>query len=712
MATRLPHQAAFTLFEIGISLIIIAFGVVTVMMTIPVGIKVQQISRMSLLASAKAMELVEGFSGRIGGERIAEFETPEPWETRPFSYSSTRWDMECRSSRWDAGMIPLPLDIAKRLDSDGDEIQNLLASGAYLYYADPKILPGVDPRFVNNEAPNEAMKLIFAVSGYAQNNAIPVFPWKAWPYRAAYPSPPLYTALDRNKQMMPMPSGDPTADPQQMSTWSSRYLMGPGNPRYASDITNNPSGIYGWNSWEGWCNGQADPSLPMNRDLTMDAVFQAAVKYFDTLKTIDLSSEQRNDPADLIIQPLRVGLTEAVVAFCKDKFNPGRAIDKPTEYEEYYSPPIATPSYRDLSKQFENNFRTLCQAAEVLPGRSEDPVKALLRAKIALRVQCMRFMAFASGTYYLKRVGAGETVPNLASFSIDSKALSLDRLRYFHDCCVQAAAIYAASFPYDWGAPRPITRCIMMDEPLIEFDLFHSRSRPFAGTSPSILAEMWKPVSAQAITSIGLPAFFPGVLQYNASGVASWDVNKSPFTKDTRAAGHPFWGDANHFTLTRPFQAAERCRQLVFWSVDWQSYEDAETAPGAPLDASRVPYHGMHMQNLNNHDSRYSSEFWSIDSVYDALHLRNPERNLQFTKDMSQVSTGKDLSGSDSIQGLSHGGSDVGLGNINVAVGAYGADRNHNYILDRGTLPRSVRQRAQTVGRFQFYDPRIPVTLR
>jgi hypothetical protein len=219
---------------------------------------------MSLLASAKAMELVETFSGRIGGERMAEFETPEPWETRPFCYSNTRWDMECRNSRFDGGIIPLPLDIAKRLDSDGDEIQSLLASGAYLYYADPKVLPGVDPRFVNNEVPNEAMKLIFAVSGYAQNNAVPVFPWKAWPYRAAYPSPPMYSLHWQNEQMMPKSS----------EAWNSWYN---------SEETYNPH----WNSWEGWCNGAADPSLPEDRDPLMDIIFQANMKYFMTLKKFE-----------------------------------------------------------------------------------------------------------------------------------------------------------------------------------------------------------------------------------------------------------------------------------------------------------------------------------------------------------------------------------------------------------------------------------------
>ena len=121
-------SGGFTLFEVGLSLVIVTFSVVTVLMFIPTGIRAQQKARFQLLASAKALELIEQFSGKSGGERIADFETPEPWEARPFCYSSTRWDLECRVSRWDSGVIPMPTEIAMRLDSDGDEIQRLLAS--------------------------------------------------------------------------------------------------------------------------------------------------------------------------------------------------------------------------------------------------------------------------------------------------------------------------------------------------------------------------------------------------------------------------------------------------------------------------------------------------------------------------------------------------------------------------------------------------------
>ncbi len=682
MKRRVSHLSGFTLFEISISLAIMVFGVISVMMLIPTGVKVQQKARMSMLATAKAMELIQVFSTKINGERIAEFETPEPWEARPFCYSSSRWDLEQRLMRWDGGIIPLPLDIARRLDSEGDEIQRLLDEGAYIYYADPKVLPGVDPRYVNREAPNEARKLIFAVSGYAQNNSITVFPWKCWPYRAAYPSPPMIVPLIQANQMAPLPP----------LPYASQYID-PVSGKYAN-----------WNSIEGWVNGNPDPSLPQDRDPFMHNVFQATADYYLKLKDIDLTASQRltyaGSASHPIFRGLRDNLVNAVVAFCKDKYN--GPIGSPSDYTSYLNPP-ASSNYKTLVTDFSDKFRTLCRSAEPFPGADYDPGKAKLRAQIALRVQCMRFMAFAASTFYLKRTGEAE--PELDKDMIDGTFLSADRLRYFHDICKESVMVYAASFPYDWGAPRPITRGIMMDDPLIEFDLFDSRSAPIAG-SGGVMGTMWKPISAQTITSIGLPGIFPGVLTYSGN-TANWDGRNSPFRttafpRDHRGPGHPFWGDAAHFTLTRPFEAAERCRQLIFWSVDWHAYEDAETAPGAPLDASRIGRRGMSMNDRN------SSRIYVPGAAWDELHLRNPERNLQFLQDMNNPANYIETGTAINTVGTKNGGDNA----IQVLTGQYGADRNHNYVIDRGPLPRSVRQRAQTIARFQFYDPRIPVLMR
>src|SRR5260221_2019677 len=68
--------------------------------------------------------------------------------------------------------------------------------------------------------------------------------------------------------------------------------------------------------------------------------------------------------------------------------------------------------------------------------------------------------------------------------------------------------------------------------------------------------------------------------------LCDWSSDVCSSDLDPAAPGN-VWGDPAHATLTAPFAPAERCRQIVFWAVDWQSYEDFETAPSAPVDASK-----------------------------------------------------------------------------------------------------------------------------
>jgi hypothetical protein len=672
------RRGGFTLFEVALSLVLVSFSVVTVMLLIPSGLRSQQKARYALLASTKALEMIEFFSGKSGGERCADFEAVEPWEARPFCYTSTRWDLETRLARWDSGIMPVPRDIARRLESDGDEIRHLLDDGADIYYADPRAVPGIDPRLLSTDAPNEAQRLVFAVVGYAQNNAIPVFPWKAWPYLAAYPSPPLYVGFN-NGQFL---------------------------PAVLSRAASQPT----WHGIEGWANGTPGPAAATARDPLMNDIVQKTADFYTNLR----GSVPAPPGRETAVKTWRDPLLNAVFAYCEDKFN-GRITDPlgappsgksaAAEYLDYYLPPDGT-DFKALGATYDADFNALCRMAEPVPGAPYDASKATMRAEIALRVQCMRFFAFAMGTFYQKRSTEAASDPLLSSITVKGFTMSEDRLRYYHDRCKLSAMRYAASFPYDWGAPRPVTRSIMMDYPLIEFDLFSPpRSANLVGTSPAVKAAMWRPVSAQTITSIGLPGIFPGALNGSA-----FDNTRSPFLPaDTRAAGQTgLWGDASHFTLTRRFSPAERCRQLVFWAVDWQAYQDIETAPGAPLDASRCPMSGLTATNLGNYDSRLGNGAAGIE---DCFYLRNPERELQFGQNVSGRATGagvRDVM----VGGPGSSYSDGGGNAKTVLLGVYGADRNHNFVLDRGPLNPAVRQRAVTVARFNFYDPRIPITLR
>ena len=107
---------------------------------------------------------------------------------------------------------------------------------------------------------------------------------------------------------------------------------------------------------------------------------------------------------------------------------------------------------------------------------------------------------------------------------------------------------------------------------------------------------------------------------------------------------------------------------------------------------------------------------------------RNPEKNLLFISAVDGLPTGTgvverkirdidrtaDLTNTASRRTLNsppdYGPPTAGEEPAPPAIfgGAFGADRNGNDVLDRGPVPRSVRMRALTVARYNFYDTRLP----
>ncbi len=93
--------------------------------------------------------------------------------------------------------------------------------------------------------------------------------------------------------------------------------------------------------------------------------------------------------------------------------------------------------------------------------------------------------------------------------------------------------------------------------------------------------------------------------------------------------------------------------------------------------------------------------------------FRNPEKVMSFIDDVSGRPTGDD------IAALRHGedfetSRDRGVtpGAVRIMSALHGADRNFNGRLDRGPLAKATRLRAQSVGRFNFYDPRLTLVIR
>jgi hypothetical protein len=228
------------------------------------------------------------------------------------------------------------------------------------------------------------------------------------------------------------------------------------------------------------------------------------------------------------------------------------------------------------------------------------------------------------------------------------------------------------------------------------------------GTS-GVTAQQWRVLAPRPIRNIGLSATYP------------INVSRGRHRLEgTQVAGAPshLFGDADHYSLTLPFDASQRCRQLVFWVVDWQSYEDFETLPSAPLDASRYPIAGPRMRGNGANYTAVPRDFNGRmqDMRFVDPHLfcyRNPEKNMLFTDGWAiaqptgtQVPSDKQLLHDDNKDW------GPGLSQRQVFNGLWGADRNYNFKIDRGTVPKSVRMRAIQVARFNFYDPRLVCLLR
>ncbi len=191
--TPAQGRRATTLFEVAVSLLVLAIAVTAALAIFPVGIRAQQQARFQLYAGTMATQMIDAWTQadhsfwrqQIESERLAQN-----------TFVNAPVDFERMLDHSGMGMLPLPNALARRLDSDGDEIARHLGEGGSLYYPTP--LPaeiGMDSGYHNTgvgsvgDVAPETQKLVFAVLGYAQQNALPSHPCVAWPYQDWYPSP-------------------------------------------------------------------------------------------------------------------------------------------------------------------------------------------------------------------------------------------------------------------------------------------------------------------------------------------------------------------------------------------------------------------------------------------------------------------------------------------------------------------------------------------
>lgn len=246
--------------------------------------------------------------------------------------------------------------------------------------------------------------------------------------------------------------------------------------------------------------------------------------------------------------------------------------------------------------------------------------------------------------------------------------------RAAHDHCLRAAMDYTSRNPYDLLVPKPMNRQTFIDQGLYQFDLFDNAGNarrpqqltsdkakfdsaytitcPVGGTRGDLLRPGVAYAATQMVDSVldyttyhkfsrtfppradGSPFLFGSVIEGNA-GAAAGNQVADPYTFPR---DYTTWVNAAHgwglsptsqsaparparFTGTRAFTPSERTRQLVYWLVDWQQYEDAESAPSAPVDLSQtrreqnIPFVSGEILSYNNRNSRQLViRFWKDSS--------------------------------------------------------------------------------------------------
>ncbi len=647
--------SGFTFFEIAISLALVSFGVISVLMLYPIGIKAEEQARLRLFAGAKAEEIIESFSTLANTNPSIEVEAPQTWDV-PSGYRPFCPDLEARMVGHRTGIMPVPLDIALRIDSENDEISKILSQGGQLFYSQATGATGIEESGLSKS--NETMgtdsltqRLVFAVVGYAQNNNVPMLAQKSWPYYSAYPSPPGH-GENKHRKFNSTWISKP-ADPMDMAfSYSGTQLaLWEGVSSQSGDSDFGPQ----------YATGNLDPDIkpvfthgfrpysPYSMDGALQATLQGATQY------------------------LQIALW-----YCQKKGVSATLYDPSIGFD-----PV------NLAKTNANLIKT------TIPDKDKWKY-----------VQAFRFLSHAATcmTQWKTLIELGGQPSSSTGVSISSQVfesissptleLTHDKIVYYHELCLRLVMYYCASQPYDWAAPRPTQNPLFTDYPLIEYDLFNVNTGLISGTS--IPAQQWKPITARPINNIGRSYSFPNTPIPNGPGSAGPNPNS-------------IWGLPDHFTLAKPFAAAERCRELVFWSVDWLNYEDCETAISAPVDASKylfsAPIPGY------DFNKRMNECIWCDHHVY---AFRNPEKVISFTNaSVPTLPTGSDVS---SARIMNADGTNYDRGtsskNKNMFSGLWGADRNFNNKLDRGRMPKSVRLRATSLVRYNFYDPRLTVILR
>jgi hypothetical protein len=544
---------AFTLFEIAISLVILTVAVVSTALVFPVGIKAQQLARQRIYATNLALGLMDAWTQQAQTNHNRQVEA-QYLSGNTFVHRS-REDIE--RTLMEFNLRPLPPTIAARLDSDNDEIQTLLNQGSRIYYPSSSL--------------SMPQSILIAVSGYAQNNALPHHPCISWPYMDHVPGPPHHWEAD---------------------------------------------------SWH--LNAGSWPS----------------VTEFDALYAAFNSDDFPSSPPDAAAYMVKAqALVTSVAA----------ALSMPT----------------------------VMTAGGIAP-KMPDPLPATWADGDKM---AFPHPAWVWAVSHLAHAAASKTAPGVPNAALTT---TTDYAKQTFDAAVAWAMRYVSTDPYDWGMARDAGHQSGWDYPLTQFDIVESSGYPkflastVAGGDARWSEDVsWRVVSRSPVKNNG-----------QARGFQGWHIQIPP----NKAQIDTSWGNPDHFTLTRAFQPCERARQLVFFSVDWQAYDDFEEAsPGLQDSAFGI----------------FDSQGVMIGS--EAYGLFYAERFASFADaDHSRVANGRIDCHIEYFDEPAANQTDRKA----FMLGIHGADRNGSGAFERGPVPKSVRMKAIVISRFNFYDRILPFSSR
>ncbi|MBA3684805.1 MAG: hypothetical protein H0W72_06135 [Planctomycetes bacterium] len=231
--------------------------------------------------------------------------------------------------------------------------------------------------------------------------------------------------------------------------------------------------------------------------------------------------------------------------------------------------------------------------------------------------------------------------------------------------------------------------------PLYYMDSYFPGYRPFTGTDGAFDDPTAPGVLPTGGVSSSDPAIYPEIYLGNPNPL-------QPFA--------PYGPTASGLN---GFSPEERCRQLVFWAVDWYQYEDTELLQAPPFDAWRFPAfdHRTH-QNAEGH-SDWRLQRAEMPDLHD--HLMLPASIYCHYGNDGYTNGGWMVN--DYVSGAQIAttvGADIWRPQVyhwRIPLAVHGVDYNGNRRLDRGPTPPATRMRAVTLARYNFYDPRAWLTL-